>query len=437
MASPLLRAPRGGPHADRLAAAGADARPGRGRGPGRLRAEAINSANARSGARSTRQAGRRRSRRAAGLPRTAEQPATSATSNCRSWSPDGPAGDRRGPLHLRLGPRLPARLPPHQRPDRRAAARHARAGHHRDRQRAGGRRRRRAARRRRRRCLHPARTAGPRVAAPGRAALAERRAPSWRWLPTHLEDLPGSGIIYTLTVSAAEDITRCCARPGTTCSPTAAAPTPRNAPAPSRRSRTTRSRRWWRPARWAWGSTSRTWASWCTSGARLPGGLHQQVGRAGRASTRRRAAAARARGPGNLALLRHLLQPDDQRAHAVLAELEAAGGALSRRPGGQGQPAPHPLELLLKVLAVDGAVQRVQGGWASTGQPWFYDAERYGRVAAARLAEQNRCWSTSSPPAAGWSSWPGRWTTPTPPVRAVRQLRRPLVRRRDRRRGPG
>ena len=47
-----------------------------------------------------------------------------------------------------------------------------------------------------------------------------------------------------------------------------------------------------------------------------------------------------------------------------------------------------PLELLLKVLDVDGAVRRVQGGWVATGAPWSYDAERYERIAAERLAEQ-------------------------------------------------
>ena len=46
------------------------------------------------------------------------------------------------------------------------------------------------------------------------------------------------------------------------------------------------------------------------------------------------------------------------------------------------------LESMLKVLDVDGAVRRVRGGWESTGQPWSYDAQRYARVDAARLAEQ-------------------------------------------------
>src|SRR4051795_3721360 len=46
------------------------------------------------------------------------------------------------------------------------------------------------------------------------------------------------------------------------------------------------------------------------------------------------------------------------------------------------------LEQMLKVLDVDGAVRRVQGGWLATGEPWTYDAERYAKVAAVRQAEQ-------------------------------------------------
>jgi ATP-dependent DNA helicase RecQ len=46
------------------------------------------------------------------------------------------------------------------------------------------------------------------------------------------------------------------------------------------------------------------------------------------------------------------------------------------------------LEQMLKVLDVDGAVRRVQGGWIATGRPWVYDADRYAKVAAVRAAEQ-------------------------------------------------
>jgi len=48
------------------------------------------------------------------------------------------------------------------------------------------------------------------------------------------------------------------------------------------------------------------------------------------------------------------------------------------------------LEMVLKVLAVDGAVRRVQGGWLRTGQPWSYDAERYDGLRQARGSERRQ-----------------------------------------------
>ncbi|MGQ0467151.1 MAG: DEAD/DEAH box helicase [Sporichthyaceae bacterium] len=45
------------------------------------------------------------------------------------------------------------------------------------------------------------------------------------------------------------------------------------------------------------------------------------------------------------------------------------------------------LEALLKTLHVDGATERVGGGWRGTGAEWHYDAEKYGRIVAARRAE--------------------------------------------------
>jgi ATP-dependent DNA helicase RecQ len=45
------------------------------------------------------------------------------------------------------------------------------------------------------------------------------------------------------------------------------------------------------------------------------------------------------------------------------------------------------LEMMLKVLDVDGAVRRVKGGWTATGQEWTYDRDRYRRVAQARGLE--------------------------------------------------
>jgi ATP-dependent DNA helicase RecQ len=45
------------------------------------------------------------------------------------------------------------------------------------------------------------------------------------------------------------------------------------------------------------------------------------------------------------------------------------------------------VELMLKQLAVDGAVERVEGGWRPTGAAWVYDQEHYDAIIATRRRE--------------------------------------------------
>ena len=45
------------------------------------------------------------------------------------------------------------------------------------------------------------------------------------------------------------------------------------------------------------------------------------------------------------------------------------------------------VEVMLKQLAVDGVVDRVEGGWTATGVPWEYDAEHYDGIVAVRRRE--------------------------------------------------
>jgi ATP-dependent DNA helicase RecQ len=45
------------------------------------------------------------------------------------------------------------------------------------------------------------------------------------------------------------------------------------------------------------------------------------------------------------------------------------------------------LETLLKILDVDGAIERADRGWVRTGRPWQYDTERVARVEQARRDE--------------------------------------------------
>jgi ATP-dependent DNA helicase RecQ len=121
-----------------------------------------------------------------------------------------------------------------------------------------------------------------------------------------------------------------------------------------------------------------------------PVAYYQQVGRAGRATERADVVLLPGREDADIwHYFATSSMPQQRLAEAVihaLAETERplSTGALEaivdiRRTR---------LELLLKVLDVEGAVRRVQGGWLATGQPWTYDAERYERVAAARDREQ-------------------------------------------------
>jgi len=77
---------------------------------------------------------------------------------------------------------------------------------------------------------------------------------------------------------------------------------------------------------------------------------------------------------GLLAALADESQTGDQPASAVA--LEAATGIRRTR-----------VDLMLKQLAVDGAVERVDGGWRVTGTPWHYDAEHYAGIVATRRRE--------------------------------------------------
>ena len=246
----------------------------------------------------------RRRRPAADQPRAAQQPAVPRRDAAAVRRAGRAAGGRRGALHHRLGPRLPARLPAHRR--------HARA----------------AARGRRRCCARrrPPTTAWSADVAEqlgvGRAgALRTYRGPLGRTslrfevveLPgagrpaglarQHLPELPGSGIVYTLTKRDADLVAEWLnghgdRRRGLQRRQRDRAPRRgRGAAAAQRAQGGGRHQR----AR-AWATTSPTSASSCTT--RRPARViayYQQVGRAGpRDRARRgRAAARRARTAGS------------------------------------------------------------------------------------------------------------------------------------------
>ncbi|HEU4331171.1 MAG TPA: RecQ family ATP-dependent DNA helicase [Lapillicoccus sp.] len=211
------------------------------------------------------------------------------------------------------------------------------------------------------------------------------------WLVAHLDDLPGSGIVYTLTVAGAEDVAAALRRAGHD----AASYTGRTDPADRLRLeealRDNGIKALVATSALGMGFDKPDLGFVLHLGApSSPVAYYQQVGRAGRATER--ADVLLLPGPEDRDIWRYFASasmPRQEQADAVLTALAESGRPLST-------PALEAvvdirrtrLELLLKVLDVDGAVTRVSGGWASTGMPWEYDQERYARVAAARDREQ-------------------------------------------------
>ena len=212
------------------------------------------------------------------------------------------------------------------------------------------------------------------------------------WLAEHLDTLPGSGIVYCLTVSAAEDAATFLAAAGHRVLPYTGRTDSAERQAAEEALQANTVKALVATSALGMGFDKPDLGFVVHIGApSSPVAYYQQVGRAGRATDR-----------ADVLLLPGVedrdiwhwfatnAMPTQARADAVLAALADADRPLSvpalearvdLRRG--------PLELLLKVLAVDGAVEYVSGGWVTTGRPWFYDAERYERIAAARVAEQD------------------------------------------------
>jgi len=210
------------------------------------------------------------------------------------------------------------------------------------------------------------------------------------WLAAHLRDLPGSGIIYTLTVAATEEVAAFLRDQGY------------DVAAYSGRTEGTE-----RESAEADLLANRIKALVATSALGMgfdkpdlgfvvhlgapasPIAYYQQVGRAGRAVAS--ADVLLLPGVEDEAIWRYfasLAFPPSDQVDRVLHALSTSDRPLStqaletRVDLRRGR-----LELMLKVLDVDGAVRRVSGGWTSTGQDWEYDGPRYARVARARADE--------------------------------------------------
>jgi ATP-dependent DNA helicase RecQ len=211
------------------------------------------------------------------------------------------------------------------------------------------------------------------------------------WLAEHLDELPGSGIIYTLTVAAAEEVTAFLRQRGHT----VASYTGKTENADRQQAEED-----------LLGNKVKALVATSALGMGFdkpdlgfvvhlgspssPIAYYQQVGRAGRGV--KHAEVLLLPGKEDEAIWKYfasLAFPSEDLVRRTLDILAHAEKPLSL-------PALEPLvelrrsrlETMLKVLDVDGAVKRVKGGWIATGQQWTYDAERYAWVARQRDAEQ-------------------------------------------------
>ena len=221
-------------------------------------------------------------------------------------------------------------------------------------------------------------------------AAAQRLA----WLAARLGDgeLPGSGIVYTLTVAAAQETAAFLREQGLP----VAAYTGRDEPDDRARAEddllANRVKALVATSALGMGFDKPDLGFVVHLGApQSPVAYYQQIGRAGRGVDRAEVILLPGREDRDIwAYFASLAFPPERQVRAALGVLAEAGRPLSTSALETSVDLSRGrLESMLKVLDVDGAVRRVSGGWAATGQPWHYDAERYERVAAERARERD------------------------------------------------
>ncbi|MDN4483944.1 RecQ family ATP-dependent DNA helicase [Demequina lignilytica] len=210
------------------------------------------------------------------------------------------------------------------------------------------------------------------------------------WLAQSLGGMDGSGIVYCLTVSAAEEVASQLRAAGLE----VGAYTGRTDPAERERLeqdlKDNRVKALVATSALGMGFDKPDLAFVVHLGApSSPIAYYQQVGRAGRGVSR--AVVALLPGREDRAIWEWFGSqafPPEDTVRATLAALSPERPTTVPALEAVVDLSRSRLEAMLKVLDVDGAVRRVQGGWLATDRPWEYDAERYARVAATRVAEQ-------------------------------------------------
>ncbi|SDT71646.1 RecQ family ATP-dependent DNA helicase [Actinoplanes derwentensis] len=210
------------------------------------------------------------------------------------------------------------------------------------------------------------------------------------WLADHLERLPGSGIIYTLTVAAAGETADFLRSRGFEVATYTGQVEDAERRAAEQDLLNNKIKALVATSALGMGFDKPDLGFVVHLGAPpSPIAYYQQVGRAGRAVEH--AEVVLLPGPEDVAIWRYfasLAFPPEDQVHAVLSRLSPVQPMSTQALEPLVDLRRTRLELMLKVLDVDGAVRRTRGGWLATGEPWTYDEARLRRVAEARETEQ-------------------------------------------------
>ncbi|WP_444948973.1 DEAD/DEAH box helicase [Micromonospora ureilytica] len=210
------------------------------------------------------------------------------------------------------------------------------------------------------------------------------------WLADHLDQLPGSGIVYTLTVAAAGETAEFLRSRGYPVASYSGQSDDADRRAAEQDLLDNKIKALVATSALGMGFDKPDLGFVVHLGAPpSPIAYYQQVGRAGRAVEH--AEVLLLPGVEDAAIWRYfasLAFPPEQQVRAVLTALHTDRPLSTQALEPLVDLRRARLELMLKVLDVDGAVRRVRGGWLATGEQWIYDEARLRRVAEARTVEQ-------------------------------------------------
>ncbi|CAN3130974.1 RecQ family ATP-dependent DNA helicase [Mycobacterium sp. smrl_JER01] len=210
------------------------------------------------------------------------------------------------------------------------------------------------------------------------------------WLVSQLDSLPGSGIVYTLTVAQANDVAALLAEHGHRVASYTGATEAAEREQLEADLLANRVKALIATSALGMGFDKPDLGFVVHLGApSSPIAYYQQVGRAGRSTPSAEVVLLPGREDQDVwRYFSSVAFPSESMVRNVIDALE--------RDRPQSTAALEPLvdlgrsrlEMVLKVLDVDGAVRRVKGGWIATGEAWEYDEPRYRTLDEARRREQ-------------------------------------------------